>query len=214
MSLHVFRLFLGACLCVSVALAQQAEKKPARPPAKKSGQPSPAPQAAARRLPRPAAQIQKLAKALSGRWSIHEKYEPDEWTPKGGVGEGTEVWRPSPGGFTLIEEYHSKGSAGETFGLSLTWWDDKAQRYQSLWCVNSNPQGCQTGFTLNWEGDELVISSEFERGGKKFTWREVVSDITPTSFTQTADIGEVGEPLKRWLTIHATKATKARRAAK
>ena len=30
-------------------------------------------------------------------------------------------------------------------------------------------------------------------------------EITPTSFLQTADIGERGGPLKRWLTIHATR---------
>ena len=190
-------LFLAAAACVFGALVQQAEKKPASPPANKSAQQSSTPQ--------PPPEMQKLVNALSGTWSIHEKYEPDEWTPNGGAGQGTEVWHPGPGGFTLIEEYHSKGSAGETFGLSLTWWDARAQRYQSLWCANSNPEGCQTGFALNWQGDQIVVTSEFERGGKKFTWREVVSDITPTSFTQTADIGEVGEPLKRWLTIHATK---------
>jgi uncharacterized protein DUF4440 len=47
---------------------------------------------------------------------------------------------------------------------------------------------------------------EFMRNGKKLLWHEVFSDITNTSFTQTADIGEKGGPLKRWLTIHATRA--------
>ncbi len=32
------------------------------------------------------------------------------------------------------------------------------------------------------------------------------SGITPTSFTQTGDIGEVGSPLKRVVTIHGTRA--------
>lgn len=205
MSSPLFRLFLVAGISVSVALAQQAEKKSARTAAKRSGQQSPASQAAGGKTPQPPPEMHKLVKALSGTWSIREKYEPDEWTPNGGVGEGTEVWRPGPGGFTLIEEYHSKNPAGETFGLSLAWWDDKAQRYQSLWCVNSNPQGCQTGFTLAWEGNKIVVTSEFERDGKDFAWHEVVSDITPTSFTQTADIGPIGGKSKRWLTIHATK---------
>jgi ketosteroid isomerase-like protein len=51
----------------------------------------------------------------------------------------------------------------------------------------------------------LVIHTEFPRDGKNFVWHEVFSDITATSFTQTADIGEKGGPLKRWVTIHATR---------
>jgi hypothetical protein len=36
-------------------------------------------------------------------------------------------------------------------------------------------------------------------------WHERFFDITPTSFTQTADSGEAATPLKRVLTIHATR---------
>lgn len=45
------------------------------------------------------------------------------------------------------------------------------------------------------------------QGEKKMVWHEVWSDITATSFTQTGDMGEVGGPLKRALTIHAVKAS-------
>jgi hypothetical protein len=55
----------------------------------------------------------------------------------------------------------------------------------------------------------LVIENEFERDGKKFVWPEVYSDITSTSFLQTADIGEKGAPLKRWVTIHATRVNES-----
>jgi len=58
---------------------------------------------------------------------------------------------------------------------------------------------------LKWDGKQFVFGTEFLRGSKAIAWHEVSSDITPTSFVQTADIGEKGGPLKRWLTIHATR---------
>src|SRR6476646_6327760 len=98
-------------------------------------------QAAETGAPRPSPEIQSLTKALAGNWSIAEKYEPDEWTPKGGVGRGQEVWRPGPGGLTLIEEYHSKNPVGESFGLAVTWWDVN-KGLQLMWCADGDPSGC------------------------------------------------------------------------
>jgi len=40
-------------------------------------------------------------------------------------------------------------------------------------------------------------------------FHEVIRDITPTSYTQTGDVGESGAPLKRWFTIHATRVRNA-----
>ncbi|MGH9367478.1 MAG: hypothetical protein ACRD3M_07370 [Thermoanaerobaculia bacterium] len=105
-------LFVG--MSAAAASAQQTEKK--------SG-------------PQPGRQMQKLVNALSGTWSIREEYEPSEMMPNGGVGQGQEVWRAGPGGLSLVEEYRSKTSIGEVVGLSVTWWDEKAQGYQALWCV-------------------------------------------------------------------------------
>jgi hypothetical protein len=62
-----------------------------------------------------------------------------------------------------------------------------------------------------WEGDQFVLGDQSERNGKKFAFREVVSDITPTSFTQTLYQGEAGGELKRLTTIRATKVTNAKR---
>jgi hypothetical protein len=89
----------------------------------------------------PAGDIESLAKALEGRWSITEKYEPDEWTPNGETGYGEEVWRRGPSGFTIIEEIHDHTPSGEQFGVGFSWWD-RTKGLRGLWCVNSNPQGC------------------------------------------------------------------------
>ena len=50
-----------------------------------------------------------------------------------------------------------------------------------------------------------MLADESEKDGKKFLFKEVFSDITPTSFTQTLYQGEAGKELKKLLTIHATK---------
>lgn len=156
--------------------------------------------------PQPTPEMQSLATAFEGRWAITEKYEPDEWTPNGGTGYGEEVWRRGPGGFTFMEEIHDHGPPGESFGFALSWWD-KDKGLQGMWCADENPKGCDLNpnTVLKWDGKQFVFDTQFLRGSKKIAWHEVFSDITPTSFIQTADIGEKGGPLKRWLTIHATR---------
>lgn len=156
--------------------------------------------------PQPAPEMQSLAKAFEGTWRITETYEPDEWTPNGGTGYGEETWRRGPGGFTFMEEVHDHGPGGESFGLALAWWD-KAKGLQGVWCAGENPKGCDINPSnvSKWDGKQFVFDTEFPRGRKTFAWHEVFSDITPTSFVQTADIGEKGGPLKRWLTIKATR---------
>ena len=160
-------------------------------------------------VPQPAPAIQTLTAALAGTWTTREKYEPARPTPTGGMGKGQAVWRSGPGGFTLIEEYHSQTPMGELFGFGIVWWD-VARELQHLWCINVNSGGCEMfpGPPLpgpKWDGKQLVIDTEVELAGKKFVWHEAISDITPTSYDVTVDIGESRAALKRWLTSRATK---------
>ncbi len=157
--------------------------------------------------PQPAPQMQSLAKAFEGRWRITQQFAPDEWTPQGGTGYGEEVWRRGPGGFTVMEEAHEHSPSGETFGLAVVWWDKTENAFNGIWCINTNPHGCRLEGpgSMTWDGKQQVVQNEFPRDGKTFIWHEVLTDVTPTSFVQTADIGEKGGPLKRWLTIHATR---------
>ena len=92
--------------------------------------------------PVPAPELRALTKALAGRWTTREKYEPIGPTPAGGSGQGEVVWRSGPGEFTLLEEYHAKTPIGELFGFGLIWWDH-ARGLQHLWCINVNPGGCE-----------------------------------------------------------------------
>ncbi len=40
---------------------------------------------------------------------------------------------------------------------------------------------------------------------EKLVWHEVFSEITPTTFLQTADVAMPDGSMKRWMTIHATR---------
>jgi hypothetical protein len=192
----LFRIFLIGALSAAAVFAQQAEKRAAS-------------QAA---MPQPGHEMQKLVSVFAGTWSLSETYEPSEWMPSGGVGQGQQIWRAGPGGLSLIGEYHSTSPNGDISGLSVTWWDDKAQGYRATWCVSNNPAGCVVMAKLaKWEGDRFVLGDQFERNGKKFTFREVVSDITSTSFTQTLYQGESAAELTRVMTIRAVKVPSAKK---
>ena len=65
--------------------------------------------------------------------------------------------------------------------------------------------------TLKWDGKQLTIDLQFPQNGKKMQWHEVWSDISSTSFTQTGEMGEVGGPMKRVLTIHGTRIVEEKR---
>ena len=86
-----------------------------------------------------APEMQSLIKAIAGRWSISEKLEPPEATPNGGLGEGEEIWRPGPGGFTLLEEEHIRTPYGERFLLSLQWWDKSTNSFHGMLCKRLRP---------------------------------------------------------------------------
>jgi len=191
---HMRRMALclaAALLCGSAALAQQAAV---------AGQGAAA---------KPSDKIQSLVRALAGRWSTQEKYEPGFLTPNGGTGHGETIFRAGPGGFTLIEEYRAQTPAGQLFGLGIIWFDN-SRGLQHMWCINVYPDGCemfppppQQG--PQWDGRTLVLHLESERDGKKLVFNEVFSDIKSDSFTQTATVGEDGAPPKLWLTIHSTR---------
>ena len=147
---------------------------------------------------------------FAGTWSITEEYAPNQWMPNGGVAHGDEVWWPGPAGLSLIEEYHARTPSGEVFGMSISWWDAQAQRYQTVWCASVLPAGCVTPSDgLRWVADQLVYLDERETNRKKIVFKEVYSEITPSSFTQAVDVGESGGELKPFAPIRATKVTRA-----
>jgi hypothetical protein len=167
-------------------------------------------QAQSKAVPQPPPEIQSLEKALVGRWSTTYEFEPGAMTPNAkGTGSGEELWRTSPGGFVLMEEEQIHTPSGVMFVFAIHWWDKSTNSLRGMLCNNSGPAACNvdtySNSTLKWDGKQLTIDMQFPEHEKKMLWHEVWSDISPTSFTQIGDVGEVGGPLKRAVTIHGTK---------
>lgn len=159
--------------------------------------------------PQPPAEMQSLEKALVGKWSTTYEFAAGGMSPTAGTGTGEEVWRGGPGGYVLMEEEHVRAPFGEVYLFGLHWWDKSTNSLHGMLCNNSGSAPCDLNSyynsSLKWDGEQLTIDMQFPQNSKKMVWHEVWSGITATSFTQTGEMGEVGGPLKRAVTIHGTK---------
>ena len=154
----------------------------------------------------PEREAAKVLQALEGRWSITEELAPDAASPNGGKGEGQIVWRPGPGKYSVVEEYQSREGDRDISGLGVSWWDDAAHGFRTIWCDSTNPGGCiNFKNVIHWEGANLVLIEDYEVKGKKFKFKEVFGDITPQSFTQTLYGAEAGGQLRVDQVIHAKR---------
>ncbi len=207
-----FNLLLSSTLffCGNAAIAQQSTNPVTQVPQHLEDL-SAAAQGSKGGAPQSSPELQSLIKALSGKWSISVKFEPNAAMPNGVDGTGEEMWRAGPGGFTFLEEEHLPTPEGEVFLLGIIWWDGRTKSFHGMECNNQLPYTCDlkgalNDITMKWNGKEFTIDElETSPDGKKTMWHEVWSDITSTSFTQTGDIGEPGGPFKRFLTIHGTR---------
>jgi hypothetical protein len=155
--------------------------------------------------------MQSLIKALSGRWSLAVKLEPNEGGANGAEKRGEEVWKAGAGGAALLEDEWLPIADGDLSLLGLIWWDRQAKAFRGMECNSQSASVCDVKGSLNdisvtWDGKQLIIEErEVSPEGKKMTWRERFADFTSASFTQTGEMGEVDGPLRRVLTIHAKR---------
>ena len=148
----------------------------------------------------------ELQNLMLGTWRTEAQYQPTSDMPNGETAFGTEMWRPGPGGMSVIEESSEKNTKENMAGLAIAWWDAKAQGQRFVWCDNGNPDGCYVSKEVaKWDRGSLIWTEEQEHSGKKRVYSEIFSDITPSSFTQVLQEGEPGGALKTTVTIHATK---------
>lgn len=162
-----------------------------------------------------ASDFASLAKALKGRWQTLV-YRGD---PQGSVvsqeapDHGEQVWRSGPGGLTLIEEEHVASRDGDQYVLAIHWWDRSTNTLKGMLCNNSGSGACNVDSfyrsRLNWDGKRLTIDFVFPQASKLMLWHEELGDFTGVSFTQTGDMGEVGGPLRRVVTIRARRVGEA-----
>ncbi len=155
-------------------------------------------------MPKPAPEIERVLQQFQGRWTTEEKHEPSEMLPQGGTGKGQEAIRPGPGKMSLIGEYVSQGPMGEFAGIGLMTWDPTARVYHLHWTDNTNPVvSVSTG---KWEGKDLVFTGTDTMMGKKVYARHAFTELTPTAFTYTLDMGPTATQFERAVTIKYTKA--------
>jgi hypothetical protein len=150
--------------------------------------------------------MQKLVDALRGEWKMSLNYAPTGSRPKGDSGTGQVVFRPGPGTKSLIEDEFSTDSSGKQSGMAVIWADSEAKGFRVLWCDDHIPSGCALMSQLaRWEGDDFVISDQFERRRQKYTVREVISHITRDSYTDVVYQGVVGSESREIVSIRARR---------
>ncbi|HJT54221.1 MAG TPA: hypothetical protein VJ848_10250 [Candidatus Angelobacter sp.] len=167
------------------------------------------------------ADMQSLIKALSGKWSLEVKFEPDKSAANAAAKHGEEVWRAGPGNLTFTQEEHLPIGGEDLVLFGIIWQDSKTKDFHGMECNNHNPHVCDvkgslTDISIQWDGKAFVINEQepSPSGGRRL-WRESILDITATSFTQTGDACNLdGSACKRLLTIHATRTAPAQEAQK
>jgi hypothetical protein len=111
----------------------------------------------------PPAQMSQVYPRI-GTWQVTIRTQPGKDMPQGGVDKGVMTIKKGPGGFSIVQDFWSRGSSGNTVGQSYTWWDDKVKTYKSVWC--DNQQGC-TEFTTAIDGNSWTVELDGEANGEK-----------------------------------------------
>jgi hypothetical protein len=75
-------------------------------------------------------EIERLVKSFGGEWKVVETFEQSEIFPNGGTRKGTARVSLGTGGTTVIEDYHSDGTAGRLDFIAVIWWDKDANLYR------------------------------------------------------------------------------------
>ena len=125
-------------------------------------------------------EMERVATVLLGDWDTVETMERGEFFPNGGSRNGTVHVRLASGGYTLIYEVHSDGSAGKLDGFLTIWWDKGTKLYYFLACFN-NPDGpCRMRGTAHWEDESFVNDYEFMVDRKNTRWRDTLGFVNAT----------------------------------
>jgi hypothetical protein len=147
--------------------------------------------------------MQRLERAFAGTWTTAESFAHNEFYPNGAERMGTAHFNLATGGTSLIEEVHSDGSAGRLDFMVVVWWDNEAKVYNFFTGGNGGSNPCKIRGTAHWDGDSFVNDYELTIRGTKKKWKDIFSEITPTSFTLVAAMESAdGNPMQQMITTH------------
>jgi hypothetical protein len=120
--------------------------------------------------PQPGPEMQRLS-FLIGSWDMQGEYQKTAMTGDGGKIGGWFKAQPGPGGFSVIADFEEAGPLGKEIGHEILSWDPKKAAYTTVVVGNSFP-GAVIG-SAKWEGEDLVILSEFGEGASAAHLRAV-----------------------------------------
>ena len=132
-------------------------------------------------------EIERLVKSFGGEWKVVETLEHNDFFPNGGTRKGTARRSLGTGGTTVIEDYHSDGTAGRLDFIAIIWWDKDAKLYRFFTCSNNVNRACELRGTAHWEGETFVNDYEEMVAGRKTKFQgKFFCKVSPTSFSLTA----------------------------
>ena len=135
-----------------------------------------------------------------GDWTVVEAFRQNEFFPNGGARKGEAHFTVGTGGTSLVEDYHSNGSAGKLDFLMVIWWDAKARVYKLFTCSNRPDDPGELRGSAHWEGDTFVNEYEETVSGKQLRFQDRFSKLTPGSFTLVAGIDRDGKTFQPLIT--------------
>jgi len=150
--------------------------------------------------------MKRLFHAFVGHWRVEETFAQSEFFPKGGSRTGRAHFTIGTSGTSLIEDYHSNGSAGKLDFLMVVWWDSEIQRYRVFTCSNNPKNAGKLRGTAHWERGTFVNDYEELINGKPKKFQDRFSELTSQSFTLVAGT-KTGERFERQITTRYKRVT-------
>jgi Protein of unknown function (DUF1579) len=194
-----------ALFALTAVLAVNAQdKKPADHSGKKSKTQTSAQAAPGGMMTKQADEMKKALNAMQGTWSTKGVFEKSDFMPEAGTDVGTAVFKPGPGGLSMMQQYQSKGAMGPFKGFGLTWFDPKDQMFHSMWCDSMSPQGCAEAGKGKWDGDKIVLDGKFDMNGQSYDMHSTIGPFNGNTFKYSEEVGANGQ-LKPSMTITYTK---------
>jgi hypothetical protein len=108
--------------------------------------------------PQPGPEMQRL-NFLLGDWTMDGEYLKSPMTGDGAKQTGWYKAHLGPGGFSIIADFEADSTLDDEIGHEVLTWDPKKDAYTTVTVGNGFP-GAVIGIA-KWEGDNLVIQTEF-----------------------------------------------------
>lgn len=144
--------------------------------------------------------LDKLFRVFVGDWTVSETFQKNEFFPKGGERKGEAHFTIGTGGTSLIEDYHSNGSAGKLDFLLVIWWDSEARVYKVFTCSNNPDNAGGLRGTARWEGDTLVNEYEETVNGKPLKFQDRFTKTSTGGITLVAGMVRAGKDFQLSIT--------------